>query len=427
MVSEKNLWVLGAIVVILIVARFVILQVSPPGFYVDEAASQRHVESMLESQTNANGEPWPFYSLSLGGGFTTPIYLYPLVAWSAVFGTDPTAIRAFSQFFGILAVLVAAFAVRLHFGRAAGYVAAVVGLALPWGWLQGSLAWDPVLVPFTAALALLGWSLLVTQKQRGRRVAGFVLLPLGLLLLAYVYPPYWAVVPFLTLGAYLLLLKLKKITWPKTFATAGAMAIGFIPLVFFILSPSTLGRTSSISIFHDATLPEAAGMFINNMVLMLNPVFLFVTGDANGRQSTSFEGMLGFAALIPLLVLAWAVIVKWIRKSTLLKANEYFIVKVAAVAYLLSLIGSALTAEGQPHSLRSCAAWIFAVVLITVGWIVLTRLKSKALLWIAIIVAALGTVAYAVDLAFFFPERGKASYSVIIPSEGAGKSLSDTV
>jgi Ca2+/H+ antiporter len=120
--------------------------------------------------------------------------------------------------------------------------------------------------------------------------------------------------------------------------------------------------------------------------------------------------MLGLAALIPMIVVAWQVIRKWLRRKTLFKGTEYRLIIIASGAYLLSLIGSALTAEGQPHSLRSCGAWIFAAIVIVIGWLLIARSKKRWLISLAIVVAIISILAYAVDLSAFFPIRAHDAY-----------------
>src|SRR5680860_979184 len=80
--SDKISTGLVIVIFMLVLMRVFILPLSPPGFYIDEAASGAHVVAMVTNYTNAHGQAWPLFSQSLGGGFTTPIYLYPLSIWA---------------------------------------------------------------------------------------------------------------------------------------------------------------------------------------------------------------------------------------------------------------------------------------------------------------------------------------------------------
>lgn len=400
-------------ILVLILMRVFILPLSPPGFYIDEAASGAHVVAMVTNHTNAQGQAWPLFSQSLSGGFTTPVYLYPLSIWAGLFGFSEIALRSFSQFITIIAILFVALSIRSWLGKRSGLIAVIVGLALPWGWLQGSIAWDPVMAPLFVSLAIFGFSLLMTQASFKSRLSGMILLPTGLILLAYSYPPYWASTPILFLAAYLALYVSRHISIKNIIVTCVAVFVIAAPLLLFILQPNTLTRTLTIGIIHDATILQAIGLFFQNILLLINPIFLFINGDPNLRHSIGFQGMLGLASLIPIGVLIWFAIKKHLQiKTKFLEHQEIILVVIGICGFFISLIGSALTNEGQPHSLRACGAWPFAIILITIGWTFILRQRNKWLKRTAIFVFILATLAYSIDLAFFFPTHSANDFDV---------------
>ena len=404
--SDKVSTSLIIAILLLILMRVFILPLSPPGFFKDEAASQAHVVTMVANHTNTAGQSWPLFSQSLGGGFTTPVYLYPLSAWALIFGSSDISLRAFSQFVTVIAILFVALGMRLWLGRRSGLIALVVGLALPWNWLQGSIAWDPVMTPLMASIAFFGFSLLMTRTTHKPRLIGMFLLPTSLVLMAYSYPPYWVSAPILYLAAYLTLYFKKHISIKSIILSCIAAAVLAIPLLLFILQPGTLDRTSNIGVFSNTTIFGGIGLFIKNILLLINPIFLFIYGDSNNRHSVGIQGMLGIAALIPIIVLAWSVIKKYFQnKSTLFEKNELTLLAIGICGFIISLIGSALTNEGQPHSLRSCGAWPFAIILITIGWNLILRQQKLWLKRTALTLFIIATLAYAIDLAYFFPSR----------------------
>lgn len=406
LLSDKTATGLIVAIIVFILARILILPLSPPGFYVDEAATSVHVVAMVTHQTNAQGQAWPLFSQSLGGGFTTPVYLYSLSAWAGVFGSSNISLRAFSQFVTVIAILFVALGMRLWLGKRSGLIALAVGLALPWGWLQGSITWDPVMTPLMVSIAFFGFSLLITRTSSKSRLTGMILLPTSLIFLAYSYPPYWVSAPILFLAAYLTLYFKKHISIKNIIVSCVAAAILAIPLLLFILQPNTLDRTSNIGIFSNVTILEGIGLFLKNILLLINPVFLFIYGDSNMRHSVGIQGMLGLAALIPIGVLACFAIKKLFRnKKKLFENQEFTVVMIGICGFIISLIGSALTNEGQPHSLRACGAWPFAIILVTVGWGLILRQKQKWLKRTAITIFILASLAYSIDLAFFFPVR----------------------
>jgi hypothetical protein len=396
----------------LVVARIAILPVSPPGFYIDEAATGAHVVSMLEQGTNANHEAWPLFSSSLGGGYTTPIYLYPLVAWSAVFGPHEISLRYFSEFMTLLGITFLALAVRYWLGKRIALVTAIAGLALPWSWLQGSLAWDPIMVPLLVGLSFFAFSALLFSTSRKLKIAATILLPVLLIALAYVYPPARATAPLLYLLFYIVLY-LKRAMNLKVIALSALGAfILVIPLALFMIQPEALERTSTLSIFSHNSFLGAIGTLALNFSLLLNPVFLFIVGDLNLRHSTLLQGMLGIGALIPVIVLTvHAIRHRQVRFSPSKNKVHLFVV-IAVLGILFGILGSALTSEGQPHSLRATAAWPFMLLLITLGWYLIFETRRKILTYTAIFVLSVTTLVYAVDLAVFYPARAADSFDV---------------
>lgn len=404
-------WQLLGLILGLIVLRIILLPISPPGFYVDEAATGAHVVSMLHHGTNAHGQAWPLFSASLGGGYTTPVYLYPLVAWATVFGASEVALRAFSMFVtvatcGFIGVSVYAW---LRSARL-GLIATCVGLLLPWGWVQGSLAWDPAMVPLFVTLGLWATGTLLFAVAQKWRLVAHILLPLSMVALAYVYPPCRVTAPLLLVGAYLVLFFRKKATVRQLGISAGASLVAVVPLARFMIQPDALARSRELSVFHDSILSGMAQL-LGNFAALLNPIFLFATGDANLRHATGAQGMLGVAAVVPCVALVWYIISHshswqaWRRHLT----PPVLMGLVVVFGIAASFLGSALTSEGQPHSLRACAAWPFFVILISFGWqIISTRYEhlQKAALTIAVI----SLVIYVADLRIYYPGQADSAF-----------------
>jgi len=397
---------------ILVGLRVAILPFSPPGFYIDEAASGAHVVSMLAQGTNAHGQAWPLFSSSLGGGYTTPIYLYPVTAWSAIFGTSEVSLRYFSEFITLLAVGFISLATSFWLGKRIALVAAIVGLALPWGWLQGSLAWDPAMVPLLVAVSFFAFSALLFSRSKSLKITSTILLPVTLIALAYLYPPARVTAPLLYLTFYVTLYIRKAMSLKIILLSAAAAFVLVLPLAAFMIQPEALGRTSTLSVFSGTSLIGGLGTLGLNILLLLNPVFLFFVGDFNLRHSTLFQGMLGFGALIPVVVVvAYAIKNRRIKFSPKKNTRHLFIL-IAALGVLFSILGSALTGEGQPHSLRASAAWPFMVLIISLGWYIIFEARRRVLTYVAVAVFIVGTAAYTVDIAFYYPARAAESFDV---------------
>ena len=408
--------VLIAIIVLLIGIRMASVPFSPPGFFLDEAASGAHVVAMLHHGTNAHQEAWPLFSASLGGGYTTPIYLYPLTGWAAVFGPSELSLRLFSQVSTIAAILILALAMKWWVGKRGVLAAAIVGLALPWGWLQGSLAWDPALVPLFVAISFLGFTWLFHASSLSQKKISYFLLPLSLLALAYLYPPCRVSAPLLFIGAYWLLYIKRRVSIRAIFITCLAAAVIATPLFAFMLEPEALDRSKQLSVFYSVGIFEGIFRAIGNLLLLLNPVFLFITGDPNLRHSTAIAGMLGVGAFLPLLALAVYIAKKRprITLKTLLRNNTQLLVIISIFCSLAGLLGSALTNEGQPHSLRATAAWPFLVILLTLGWMILVRHFKKRTVYAALGIFMAATLLYVGDLIVLYPQRAAESFDGLV-------------
>jgi hypothetical protein len=397
-------YLIGTICV-LVIARIAIVPFSPPLFYIDESAGSAHVASMVTHGTNAYSQQWPLFSVALGGGYTTPIYLYPAVLWSFLFGYEPVSLRFFSEFMTLAAIVLIAYAVKLWTDKQTALITAVVALALPWNWLQGSLAWDPALVPFFVGVSFLAFSKILFTKSRACKYIGLVTLPVTLVLLAYLYPPLRVSAPLMFVGAYTLLYLRKIVGWKIIVATVIGSAVISLPLLNFLQDPDSLARSQSLLVFGKWPLFEAIGMFFINMLQFMTPWFNFINGDYNLRHSTGFQGMLGLAELPAYIALIVMMIKTWQKKW-----NDRLLVFVALYCVLAAFVGSALTYESQPHSLRATAAWPFIVILLALGWVWLRDHGTKRHIYTAITVFFVATVAYGFDLAFLYPARSDSSF-----------------
>ncbi len=399
-----------ASVVILIILHFLILRVTPPGFYVDEALTGAHVTSMLTNGTDANGTTWPLFSLSAGGGYTTAVYLYPLVGWASIFGTGEYALRAFSTFITILAILITGLGVRVWTHNNKGmYLTWIIGLIMPWPWLSGSVAWDPIMLPLFVALAWLGFSNLMRHKNH--TMLWLMIVGASLLLGAYVYPPFRASGPLLLVVGVVYAYLRSRINIKHILLTSLPLALLALPLLNFLLQPSAMGRTTQLSVFISGSLIAGLAQMIINYVLILNPVTLFITGDPNLRHSTGMFGMLGGVGLIGIIGL----IAQWRKPRSQLRPLHAPLL-IASVGVIIATLGSALTNEGQPHFLRATGAWPFFIIIISIGWqrILLMRWRY---IYGAIGLCSVLTVTYIADLTLAYPSRSANAFDSDVRSQ----------
>jgi len=95
---------LGALLALLIVARFTGLDRAPPGFDVDEAAIAAQVICLRTTGADADGNPWPLFAPVLGGGQASPPTLYFGALWTAIGGDSVASFRALAAFAGVVII-----------------------------------------------------------------------------------------------------------------------------------------------------------------------------------------------------------------------------------------------------------------------------------------------------------------------------------
>lgn len=396
-------WPLVAFGSVLVLIHFAILRVAPPGFYIDEALTGAHVTSMLTHGTDANGTAWPLFSSSVGGGYTTAVYLYPLVGWAHIFGAQEYSLRAFSTFVTVIAILILGIGMRIWTNNTRSmYLTWIIGLILPWAWLGGSVAWDPVMLPLFVALAWLGFGGLMNRE--GHRTAWMLFMGTALLLGAYVYPPFRVSGPLLLLGATIYAYRNRRIGIRHIAIVYVLLGVLALPLVNFLLQPDAMARSRALSVFATGGVLGGTVQMLANYLLLLNPVTLFMTGDPNLRHSTGVFGMLGGVGVLG----AIGLIIAWRKPRASMRSMRTPAI-LASIGVAAALLGSALTNEGQPHYLRATAAWPFFVILITIGWhrIMLARRRYA---YAAIALCTVVTAGYVVDLAIAYPVRSANAF-----------------
>jgi hypothetical protein len=145
----------------------------------------------------------------------------------------------------------------------------------------------------------------------------------------------------------------------------GTLAVSCLlasPAIVSILTwPVTLERSREISILAISDFAIQAKIVFENFSKLLSPDFLFANGDLNRRHATGVAGMIGLGAIVPII----STVIFAIKKA--FSKTELSLILLSLFGIFLSLLGSALTVESPPHSLRANCAWIFFAVLIFLG------------------------------------------------------------
>ncbi|HXI14456.1 MAG TPA: hypothetical protein VNM92_17700 [Thermoanaerobaculia bacterium] len=418
------------IVAIMSLLRFVALDETPAGFYVDEAAGAANILCMATEGVGEAGSRYPLFFPEFPGTgtFFTPTYVYSGALWTKLFGTSVATLRAHVAFYSVLAIG-GVFALASRFiGTTGGLFAALAGALSPWAFQFSRIAWDPPLMP-----GFLIWGL-VFLFRRGLGSAALSAILMGAAM--YTYPTARLQVP--------LLLPLLFLFWWSETSSNGqtrrdrvmflavhlaTLTLTITPLVLSTLNGTLQGRFNSISIFNHEWLQSSFGddsfttilrAFGHHIVLHLSPRFLLTHGDQNLRHGT---GMFGVFSWVDGLAIVVAMTLLLTRRISLRPASsEGRLALLALSGFLSGIAVSSLTWEGIPHALRSIGSWPFLSLLTGV---VLWRgaAISRALPYITIGIALAFSVAFANVYFRTYGPASAGSFDAVV-KEAAEASLS---
>jgi 4-amino-4-deoxy-L-arabinose transferase-like glycosyltransferase len=364
--SPTDRIVLG-VAVLLLVCRFVALEHSPPGFWLDEYLGALHLICLAQTGVSGTGDHWPLFTFGWGGGFYTPAYLYPGIVWTKLFGTSIAAFRAFPAFFTLLTILGIHALARRMVGPRFAFWAFVLACLSPWSFQFSRVAWDPPLAPAFLVWACYFWY--------GRRpiVDG---LASGLLfaIAIYTYPPTRIQTPLLVGVLLVLGLRARTLRLGRVVALLATVGVLLVPLARYTLTSHFTGRSMRLAIFAPEYLREHRGIWtssaffvrtlVDNLALHFRPSFLFLTGDPNLRHSTQLFGELGLlddlALLFGILLVGAALrgrAAHVVQELDAAAVRGYFALCAAGIVF--GVLPAALTWEGLPHALRGIGTWPF--------------------------------------------------------------------
>lgn len=337
------------ITVLMSLVRFFNVTASPPGFYIDEAAISAQVICLKQSGHTLQGVQWPLFSEVLGGGYMTPTYLAPALAWTSAFGDSIASFRTLPAFFSLLFIMGSyLLGARVWQSRESGLYCALAAALSPWVFQFSRIAWDPSLAP-----AYLVWAFAFlfsrTRFRNYEAVAGGSLLACA----AYCYPSLRVQIAITLLVVAYGWLKLKKLSAQQAGLAAVTCFAVSAPLLTKTLSGEIQGRFAMLSVFNRAgSFSGGLVMMLENFASFFSPSYLLLHGDSNLRHSTSYFGILSYLdAFAILLVVIWFVR----RKPITAKFEIVFVV----IGFLAGLLPAALTWESNPHALRSFGAVVF--------------------------------------------------------------------
>ncbi len=339
---------------VLIVARFVSLDRVPPGFYLDEAAIATQVVCIERTQTDAHGTSWPLYSPVLAGGQVSAPLLYPAALWTALFGASESALRTLVAFHGLLLALVIAAAIGLTTRSwLAAAMSLLLGLCSPWLFVLSRVFWDPIVGAAWAGVAFAAfWIARQTERPVTQRRLLWCLAAMTAALAAYAYPP----LRVQLLASAVLLLILDR-SW-RTDAMFWFGAVLFCVLVaplacLYVFDAEFASRSQTLAIWNpdwlgpqNLNVGDVPRIAFDNLLVNLDPRYLFWHGGINLHHGTGFGGPIGPMELAVLLCALALVPRLFVSRDGVLLLG----------LFIAALLPAALTWDRNPHTLRSIGA-----------------------------------------------------------------------
>ena len=392
-------------------------------FFIDEASRAGVVKALLTDAIPENVDRFGFLFIETDADCSAFTFLMPATLWSFFFGYSMPSLRIFVCLVTILAIILLGRAISYWFGQSpkVWLFALIIGLMMPWNFLQGMLFWDSTLAPLYLIISFWSFSFLVnveTEDKRKTTILAHILLPLGLVFAATSYRS----TAFVAVACWLIfysVLFFKKILSAKTLSFhilySCVLALPFTTAI--LLWPTMTNRASHIAVTTIEGFVPRVRAVLSNYRGLLSFDFLFWRGDHNLRHAIGVSGMVGLSAVIPLI----SVPVYAARK--MLSKKEGFLALFSLTGIIMSFAGAALTIEGNPHSLRSGSAWLFFVILLSVG---ITKLYQERhnpgaafVLGMAAIVAVLCFTYYVYYFhGTYLPEQAHAWFSYDPISDG---------
>lgn len=406
------------LIILLNLTRFIGLNHSPPGFYVDEAAGAAQVLCISQTGADFYGHSLSLFTPGAGDAFYTPFYIYGQIIWTKIFGYSPAGFRSFLALSTSLSVLFLYLWVRNKSNPKIALYVAFSASIMPWAFQFSRIAWDPPLAVLFLVMAL--WA---SSLKKGYWTSGIFLA-----LACYTYSP-------LRITAILLALFLPGLQWKKKGLCAIIFSVTCIPLFLQLLSPEFLARSQSLVLwspspsnpFSKANSFELIFIFLQQVWAHLSPVFLFIKGDANLRHSLPWFGMLSWLDAFAVLIASYFLLRDLTSKTkiTYLEPTQTRLLLIAYLGIVASIIPAALTNEGIPHALRSIAAWpFFALFTGTILYQAQVGIQKR---WFLLVTLCLGLSFFSLYLTRYFRDYPTASANAFLigadPMELAYKSM----
>ena len=372
------------LIIFLNIFRFIGLENSPPGFYVDEAAGAVQAICIWEGGTDFYGNFLPLFSPGVSDAFYTPAYLYGAALWSGIFGNSIYVFRAFIAFISCLTILFLYLWVKNISNTKIALFVALSASIMPWSFQFSRIAWDPPVGILFLVAAL--WACYQFRKS--------ALTALLFSIAAYSYSPLRISIPIL-----LIFLpgigrreKIHICIWGLVFA---------IPLLIQMQVPEFSARSELLALwgnypsnqFNSLSALELITVGFKQFFSHLSPQFLFLSGDQNIRHSIQYFGELSWLDLFAIIAGSFYISIALIKNKFIdFSSQEKKLLLIAILGIAANILPAALANQGAPHALRSIGCWPFYALLTGCILDILGRSISSRVVSI---------ITYAISMIFF--------------------------
>ena len=365
MVKKYTVIYLSLLTVLAITTRFIFLEKSPPGFYVDEASFGYNALSIMESGHDEHGILFPVYFKAFGE-YKNPIFCYSIIPFLKIYGVSVFAVRVTSAFWGLATIILMFFVVKnyqkdIH----AAFYSSLVLTLMPWHLIISRIAFEVVTLPFFILLFLYFWE----KYLRTSKIQFTFIAALCMGVCFYTYSTARLLVPLYCVGVFIIWFKeinKNKIIYATTLS---GLLIPLIPLFFWLQKyPETLtSRFSSLSIWN-----HKLHYFRNIQNIFLNYIndfsikYLFISGDTNLRHGTGRSGtlLISYSAFF-----VFGVLYLWHKR------NDKFL-RFIIFGFITFPLAASLTIDNF-HALRSANSIPFISILLGMGFYFLLECIHK--------------------------------------------------
>jgi 4-amino-4-deoxy-L-arabinose transferase-like glycosyltransferase len=390
-------------------ARFWGLEHAPYGIWMDESRVALHTICLAETGAPAGDQDWPLFAPAFGGGHHPSILIYFELAWTKLFGSSIASFRSGIALINLLTIGGLVLIARRLGGRLLALLVFVSAAISPWSFQFSRIVWEG---PFGAAcLVFAVYSMLQAPSWRWAVAAGVFG---GLAMFSY--PPFRIATPLVMTFVGVIQLRRRGLRWRvRELAVAvAAMFVTFAPVLVMTLQGRLSARAMDVVIFSERYLDKHRGahsrtvfffsQFFDNLFSHFRPSFLFFSGDANTRHSPHLVGQLApIDALALIAVAIWLTLYvqRALRSATglALDGSSYrrkllLCASAGVLGFVFASIPAALTWDGEPHSLRSIAAWPWACLAGAAALTFWTSLRPRLVLPAIVLGTSLYTLYY---------------------------------